>query len=171
MSSTADRDLQSSAMLLAGDVGGTKTFIGLFARGATRPEPSTSLVPHARLSRSRRAVDAVSSRDRRRAPADIEAASFGVAGPVTGTRAQLTNVPWIVDLDALRGELPVPRAYLLNDLEALAWSVPVLNADEIEVLHEGQADRSGQRRADCGGHRPRHRAAAQRRRAPGAARI
>ena len=76
-------------------------------------------------------------------PADIEAASFGVAGPVTGTRARLTNVPWVVDLDTLRSEVPVARAYLLNDLEALAWSVPVLMPDEIEVLHEGRADPEG----------------------------
>ncbi len=76
-------------------------------------------------------------------PADIEAASFGVAGPVIGTRAQLTNVPWVVDLDTLRREVPVPRAYVLNDLEALAWSVPVLTRDEIEVLHEGDADAEG----------------------------
>ena len=52
-------------------------------------------------------------------------------------------MPWVVDLDALRSEVPIPRAYLLNDLEALAWSVPVLTPDEIEVLHEGQADPAG----------------------------
>ncbi|HEY0284847.1 MAG TPA: glucokinase, partial [Vicinamibacterales bacterium] len=40
-------------------------------------------------------------------------------------------------------EVPVPRAYLLNDLEALAWSVPVLRSDEIEVLHEGRAEAEG----------------------------
>ncbi len=52
-------------------------------------------------------------------------------------------MPWVVDLDALRSEVPIPRAHLLNDLEALAWSVPVLMPDEIEVLHEGQADARG----------------------------
>ena len=38
----------------------------------------------------------------------------------------LTNIPWIVDVDAVRGDLAIPQAHLLNDLEALAWSVPVL---------------------------------------------
>jgi glucokinase len=130
-------------MLLAGDVGGTKTLLGLFARGATRPD--------AIEIRSYRTLDfpdfgelavrflrEVSTR-----PAEIEAASFGVAGPITGARAQLTNVPWVVDLDALRNQLPIARAWLLNDLEALAWSIPVLRSDEIEVLHEGQADERG----------------------------
>ena len=130
-------------MLLAGDVGGTKTLLGLFARTPSRPE--------AVEIRSYRTLDfgdlgallvqflhETSTR-----PADIEVATIGVAGPVTGRRAALTNVPWMVDLDTLRGDVSISRAYLLNDLEALAWSVPVLGPDEIEVLHEGQRDPDG----------------------------
>jgi glucokinase len=130
-------------MLLAGDVGGTKTFLGLFTRGATRPT--------AVEVRSYRTLDFDNLgalclrflRETSTPAAEIEAASFGVAGPVNGTRAQMTNVPWMVDVDALRAELPIPRAYLLNDLEALAWSVPVLTSDEIDVLHEGRPDPAG----------------------------
>ena len=130
-------------MLLAGDVGGTKIFLGLFARNGARPK--------AIEIRSYRTLDfpdlgAVSLhflRETSTAPHDIEAAGFGVAGPITGARAHLTNVPWIVDLDALRRDAAIPRAYLLNDLEALAWSVPVLTSDEIEVVHEGRPDAGG----------------------------
>jgi glucokinase len=130
-------------MLLAGDVGGTKTFLGLFRRSTGRPTAAEA--------RSYRTLDFPNLgalclqflRETSTNPSDIEAASFGVAGPITGTRAQLTNVPWVVDLDTLRSEVPVPRAYLLNDLEALAWSVPVLTDDEIHVLHEGHADPEG----------------------------
>jgi glucokinase len=130
-------------MLLAGDVGGTKIFLGLFARNGARPE--------AIEIRSYRTLDfpdlgAVSLhflREISTDPHDIEAAAFGVAGPITGARAHLTNVPWIVDLDALRRDMGIARAYLLNDLEALAWSVPVLTSDEIEVVHEGRPDAGG----------------------------
>ena len=130
-------------MLLAGDVGGTKTLLGLFARGQTRPG--------AVEIRSYRTLDFPSLgalalkflRETSTRPVDIEAAAFGVAGPITGRRAQLTNVPWLVDLDTLRSDVPIPRAYLLNDLEALAWSVPVLASAEIEILHEGQPDANG----------------------------
>ena len=94
-------------MLLAGDVGGTKTFLGLFARGAGRPD--------AVEVRSYRTLDFPDLgalclqffRETSTNPADIDAASFGVAGPVSGTRAQLTNVPWTIDLDTLRSELPL----------------------------------------------------------------
>jgi glucokinase len=130
-------------MLVAGDVGGTKTLMGLFAR--TRPKP------RAIESRAYRTLDfpdlgALSQqflRDTGARSDDIEAASFGVAGPVAGSRAQLTNVPWTVDLDALLTQMPIPRAYLLNDLEALAWSVAVLDGDEVEVLHAGVPDPRG----------------------------
>ncbi len=135
--------LQSGVMLLAGDVGGTKTFMGLFARGARRPEASTT--------RAYRTLDFASLgemaqqflRDAGTSASEIEAASFGVAGPVTARRASLTNVPWIVEADAIEQELPVPKVHLLNDLEALGWSVTVLNRGEIEVLREGREDPSG----------------------------
>jgi glucokinase len=130
-------------MLLAGDVGGTKTFMGLFAHGAVRPDVVDV--------RSYRTLDfsdlgALTKqflRDADITPRDIEAASFGVAGPVNGSRARLTNIPWIVDVDAVRGDLAIPRAHLLNDLEALAWSVPVLSDAEIVVLRDGTPDPSG----------------------------
>ncbi len=130
-------------MLLAGDVGGTKTFLGLFARGAPRPDLVESRSYRTLDFRDLGAMCLQFLRETSTTPADIDAASFGVAGPVAGTHARLTNVPWVVDLDTLRSEVPIPRAYLLNDLEALAWSVPVLMPDEIEVLHEGQADAAG----------------------------
>jgi glucokinase len=130
-------------MLLAGDVGGTKTIIGLFNRTAARPE-----LIHTRTYRtidytSLAALSREFLRDTSTKAADIEAASFGVAGPVEGMRAKLTNVPWLVDLDAFCHDIPVARAHLLNDLEALAWSIAVLNTEEIVVLHEGTPDPRG----------------------------
>lgn len=130
-------------MLLAGDVGGTKTLLGLFERGARRPS-AVEIRSYRTLDfPNLRGLALQFLRDTSSQPADIEAASFGVAGPITGRRAQLTNVPWVVDLDTLRGEVPIRSAYLLNDLEALAWSVTVLEADEIDVLHEGDPDPAG----------------------------
>ena len=139
----ADRDLQSCVMLLAGDVGGTKTLMGLFARGVERPNEvdvrSYRTLDYPDLS----ALSRQFLRDAHSSAADIEAGVFGVAGPVDGARARLTNVPWIVDVEVLRRDLPIPRAHLLNDLEALAWSVPVLSRDEVETLREGEPDPSG----------------------------
>ena len=130
-------------MLLAGDLGGTKTSVGLFERATARP----SLID----SRTYRTLDYANLgaltlqflRDTGTSASDIEAASFGVAGPVNGTQARLTNVPWLVDLEQFRHDVSIARAHLLNDLEALAWSISVLTHDEIAVLHQGASDSRG----------------------------
>ena len=130
-------------MLLAGDISGTKTLMGLFARGESRP---TAIKERAYRTLDFPDFGALALQfleDTSTAAADIEVASFGVAGPVAGTLARLTNVPWVVDLAALRRRVPVRSAHLLNDLEALAWSIPVLEEREIEVLYEGHADPAG----------------------------
>ena len=130
-------------MLLAGDVGGTKTLIGLFAAGDDRPG-----AVHAESFRTLDFSDlaALVSEFLRRAgreARDIDGACFGVAGPVNDGRARLTNVPWIVDGDALCRRLPIGHTDVINDLEALAWSVAVLEPAEIEILSEGKPDSEG----------------------------
>src|SRR5919108_3130091 len=130
-------------MLLAGDVGGTKTFIGLFTGGITRPDIVETRVYRTLDFPDLGALTEQFLRDTGAAASNIESACFGVAGPVDGTRAQLTNVPWTIDVEALRRRVPVARVGLLNDLEAFAWSVAVLQRDEIHVLHEGAADTRG----------------------------
>jgi glucokinase len=130
-------------MLLAGDVGGTKTIIGVFSHTGARPTPVETRTYRTLEFHSLRELSRQFFRDTSVKPSDIKAAAFGVAGPVDGARAHLTNVPWVVDLDEIRRDVPIARAHLLNDLEALGWSVPVLASDEIEVLHAGEADPSG----------------------------
>lgn len=130
-------------MLLAGDVGGTKTFIGLFTRGIARPDVVETRVYRTLDFPDLAALTERFLRDTSASAADIASACFGVAGPVNGTQAQLTNVPWTIDVEALRRRVPVARVTLLNDLEAFAWSVEVLERGEIHVLHEGAADPHG----------------------------
>ena len=71
-------------------------------------------------------------------PSHIEAACFGVAGPVLDGRSQLTNVRWAVVAADVRARFSLQRVELLNDLEAMAWSVPVLDSSELETLQSGE---------------------------------
>ena len=130
-------------MLLAGDVGGTKTFIGLFGRADGRPRAIDVRTYRTLDFPDLGALSKEFLADAGVAGQRIEAAAFGVAGPVRGPRAALTNVPWVVDVENLSRELPIPRAHLLNDLEALAWSVTVLERDELAVLRGGETDPAG----------------------------
>jgi glucokinase len=126
-------------MLLAGDIGGTKTLLGLFDRVSPRPHPiasrAFSTAEHSDLA----TMISVFASEAAVPRADIEAASFGVAGPVLGETAQLTNVPWRLDARRLAETLDIRRVTLLNDLQAMAYAVPVLHASELHVLQEGVA--------------------------------
>ena len=130
-------------MLLAGDVGGTKTQIGLFTRDEARPRVVETRTYRTLDFSSLIALLRDFMKDALVDPRNITSACFGVAGPIVDRRAQLTNVPWEVDADAICRDVPVPRTDLLNDLEALAWAVPVLEAGEIDILKKGEADPRG----------------------------
>ena len=123
-------------MLLAGDVGGTKTRLGLFKASGRRP-PQVAVREYATLdfpSLTRMIEDFKTSAGSSLA---IEAACFGVAGPVVGQVGHLTNVPWRVEADQIAGTFGIPRVSILNDLEATANAVPLLVRTELHTLQEG----------------------------------
>lgn len=130
-------------MLLAGDVGGTKTLLGLFKEAPERPTrietgefvtlEYDSLVPMIREFLKAEGVE----------PRAVVAAAFGVAGAVTDQVARLTNVPWLVDAAAIGQAAGLRRVHLLNDLEAMAHSVSVLEPHELAVLQQGVAQAGG----------------------------
>ena len=123
-------------MLLAGDIGGTKTLLGLFERSHPRPRAVTvSSYPTLDYDGLAAIVDVFT----RTLPPDqrIERACFGVAGPVLNGVAHLTNVPWTVDARELTRRFGFEHAGLLNDLEAMAYGVPVLEESEVHVLQAG----------------------------------
>jgi glucokinase len=76
-------------------------------------------------------------------PGRIAAACFGVAGPVIDHAASLTNVPWRVDARDISRALGIERVALLNDLQAMAYGVPVLTDAEVLVLQRGDARPEG----------------------------
>jgi glucokinase len=126
------------AVLLAGDLGGTKTLLGLFLPAARRPEPvETRAFPTLEFGDLGDMV-AEFLAGARAGSTRIEAACFGVAGPVVGTTARLTNVPWQADAVELTSRLSIARVSLLNDLVALARAVPVLVTSELHVLQRGR---------------------------------
>ena len=124
-------------MLLAGDVGGTKTLLGLFSPGPDRPCPieigEFVTLDYASLEPMIREFLAAQNLEHRR----VAAACFGVAGAVTEGVARLTNVPWLVDGGALEEVFNFRRVQIINDLEALAHGIMVLQPDELKPLQVG----------------------------------
>src|SRR5688572_29555396 len=122
-------------MILAADAGGTKTLIGLFEPGDDRP---LSVV-----SREYATLDFESLEELvetfldETGGADITAFCVGVAGPVSGLVARLTNAPWLADAGAVARRLGGCPVAVINDLEAMATAIPVLTGDEVVVLQGG----------------------------------
>lgn len=122
-------------MLLAGDIGGTKTLLALYQpeTGVSQPLAQAEF-PSARYPSLEDMVHEFLSQTKETA----EYACFGVAGPVLGGRAHLTNLRWSVAEEALEGEFGLKRVVLLNDLQAIAYAVPSLQAEDLYILNPGK---------------------------------
>src|SRR5215470_7246448 len=122
-------------MLLAGDIGGTKTAIGVFSE---EKGPHTALAEAEVHSMDYPSLEAIAKQFLAKTELHVDRACFGVAGPVMAGRAKITNLPWIVDQAAIARELNLSAVHLLNDLEATACAIPVLRAQDVETLSAGE---------------------------------
>jgi glucokinase len=130
-------------MLLAGDVGGTKTLLGLFNPAPRRPAPvAVRSFPTLEYDGIVPMIREFLNSQPGGAP-QIDGACFGVAGPVIDDAAWMTNVPWQVDGRAVALELGLARVRLLNDLVSIAHSVSVLQPEELHVVQAGEPNLSG----------------------------
>ncbi len=156
-------------MILAADIGGTKVSMALFDWKEERVEPvhertfaSTDFdtfedlleeflnpedrdvdeVPEDSAPEGQAEAASVESTTPVRPP--IDAACFGVAGPVTENRVRTTNLPWTLAGNELAKRFDIPYVRLLNDLEATAYGLLVLRPDEFEVLNPGTPPNTNQ---------------------------
>ena len=130
-------------MILAGDVGGTKTLLGIFDGHLARPRCTQLRSYPTPEYDSLTSLVGRFAEDEGAAMRLVSAAAFGVAGPVLGSTATLTNVPFAIDATELARALGGARVALLNDLAAMAHAVPVLEGDELLTLQRGEAVRGG----------------------------
>lgn len=124
-------------MILAGDVGGTKTNIGLFevVDGVPRLVQAEKL----RSQEYPGLAALLSAFLARHAGPRIEAACFGVPGPVLENRASALNLAWQIDGTLIAQQTELPNVLLINDLVATAEGIPLLQEDEVALLQRGAA--------------------------------
>ncbi len=122
-------------MILAGDVGGTKTHLALFAPDSSprRPAHEDLFASHdfASLEALVSAFLATANRER------VTRAVFGIAGVVIRNRCETTNLPWHVDGAEISAAIGGATVTLLNDLATTAAGIDVLTRVDLEVLQEG----------------------------------
>ena len=130
-------------MILAGDVGGTKVHLALYA------------FDHGRLTHIREEKfpareypgleDIVRKFLIESGDPEVTAGCFGVPGPVRGGRLKLTNLPWVLDSRELSLALKIEHLFLINDLEANGYGIPELAPEQIYELSGGAPGSVGNR--------------------------
>jgi len=121
-------------LLLAGDIGGTKTRLGIFAvsRGMPVVVKETTYTSREHDSLEEIIEDFLAS------SVSINAACFGVAGPVVGGVADVTNLPWQMKTKRLKQKLLTEQVELINDLVANAYGLNVLDKADLATLGTGR---------------------------------
>jgi glucokinase len=121
-------------MILAGDVGGTKTLLALFEEQHGRLYRAAE---RTYASREHGGLDEIIRRFVAEQQQPIERATLGIAGPVDCGRVEATNLPWIVDASVVAGEVGLGQVTLINDLEANAYGIPALRPEDLVTLQAG----------------------------------
>lgn len=131
-------------MILAGDVGGTKTNVALLetdGQGVGAVVAQRKFLSSAYASLEQIVGEFLSSE---RQPT-LTHACFGVAGPVVEGRVDATNLKWDVSADRLAGFLGIHRVRIINDLEATAYGIETLSPAQLHTLNNGDRKRGGNR--------------------------
>ena len=127
-------------MILAGDIGGTKTVLSLLTRSTEGllhclKEKTYSSQHHAEFDSL--LLDFLPIGE------SIHSVCFGVAGPVVNQRCQTTNLPWLLDAEALKVQLNTDKVRLLNDLEAMALGMLYLPEEDLIELNPKAKPQTG----------------------------
>lgn len=119
-------------MYLAGDIGGTKTNLAIYAyNGGKLVVQRTASFP----SQSHSSLSDLAREFLGDCTGKVRHACFGVAGPVKDGVVQVTNLPWVIDAAVIQSDLKLQRVSLLNDLEANAYGIQTLEPHELVSLN------------------------------------
>jgi glucokinase len=121
-------------VILAGDIGGTKTNLGMFdVQQGKLDRVAEKRYP----SREHKGLEEIVADFVSVSGIKATAAGFGIAGPVVDNRVRTGNLPWVVDGAIMAKQLGLERVRLMNDLEAAAFGISVMGPTDLETLHEG----------------------------------
>ncbi len=130
------------ALVLAGDIGGTKSNLAFF-RGA--PNAPEVVVERSYQNRDFSNLDEVIRRFLADTGLTTGVASFGVAGAVVAGASHLPNLGWQLSEQGLAKALGLESVHLLNDLEANALGIATLPPEKFFFLNHGQPLAGGNR--------------------------
>ncbi len=125
--------------ILAGDTGGTKTILAV----VNTDDPNILMFEKKYLSNNYNSLEDIISDYLAEFSLQIDCACFAIAGPVSNGEAKLTNLSWHVSSEQIKNMFSLSFVKLLNDLEGVAYSIPVLDDTDLLTLHEGEPEDGG----------------------------
>jgi glucokinase len=132
-------------LLLAGDIGGTKTILRLVETKTTGSNSELVNLYEARYASAefldlvplvRTFLDAAATQLGN--PPQPDKACFAVAGPVENNTSSVTNLPWSLDGNRLQAELRISQVTLINDFEAIGYGILGLKEADLHCLQSGE---------------------------------
>ena len=127
--------------ILAGDIGGTTTRMAVL--DVSGREQLETLAKASYPSQQFSSLNEIIADFQDAHQQTLHAACFGVAGPVQQQRAKITNLPWQINAADITEYLDLSSVSLLNDLEATAWGLRTLQADDVYTLQQGTEQATG----------------------------
>lgn len=121
-------------MLIAGDIGGTKSRLGVYAEDGDPFPEIEKVYASDEYDHLEDIVDAFITET----GVTVTRAVFGLPGPVINETVKVTNLPWVVNAAEMQAKLAVESVKLLNDLEATAYGIPFLPPEDLVQLNECQ---------------------------------
>ena len=137
--SDSNKNKAGNFLVLAGDVGATKTNLALFKMNGNGAE---ALKEGNYKSQQYKSFTEITD-DFLKGQADPEACCIGVAGPVFDGKVKLTNLSWKMDSSEIAKHIKLENVYLINDLEATAYGLAMLTDKDTVVIHKGSDMASG----------------------------
>jgi len=141
------------SLLLAGDIGGTKTILRLVKsemvevvpKQITLYEQTYSSLAFADLVPMVQQFFQAATEELGEVfkPNNIEKACFGIAGPVVNNTSELTNLSWLLSGERLATELEIDQVLLINDFAAVGYGVLGLAPEDLYCLQDAPKDSQG----------------------------
>lgn len=121
-------------MILAGDIGGTNTRLGLFDLEDNRIKP---VIVKTYPSKEYNSLGEIVAKFTGEQALPIHKACFAIAGPVSEGKVSTTNLAWLVDAKSLAHQLALKEVGVINDLESIGYGLPELTDGDLATLNEG----------------------------------
>jgi glucokinase len=127
-------------MILAGDIGGTNARLAAFETEGSRLQ---CVVEKVYPSKEHNGLPEIVADFVKTEGIPAQSACFGVAGPVRAGRSKISNLPWVIDSRELATQLRLRTVGLINDLEALAYGLDMLESKDFVTISEGSCEADG----------------------------